>query len=143
MVRGEDTMSWPRQRTEEVICPYCGKDAQLTNSTVLYGKDYGWVWVCKCVEGWAYVGCHRSTKHPLGTLANHELREARKRAHAAFDPLWKDGLMSRSAAYRWLSSELGIAKENCHIACFDLERCELVIKAVDKYQSTPRKEDHA
>jgi hypothetical protein len=35
------------------------------------------------------VGCHKGTTKPLGRLADAELREWKKRAHAAFDPVWQ------------------------------------------------------
>jgi len=80
----------------KVICPYCGKNAVLTDSAVVYhGRSYGMIWLCR--PCWAYVGTHKnSRKHaPLGRIANAELRDWKKKVHAAFDPLWKDGEMSR------------------------------------------------
>lgn len=110
-----------------VICPYCGGRAELANSSVIYGTDYGYVYLCRCVPDWAYVGCIKGTTRPLGHLADKELREARKRAHEVFDAQWKEGSMSRSEAYRWLAEAINVPDEECHIAKFGLEHCRRTI----------------
>ena len=108
-----------------VFCPYCNRPACFTTWS---GK---WpVWECKPCD--ARVGCHRGTPSPLGTLANAELRAARNAAHRAFDPLWKKGgpfhRAGRGVAYAWLAGGLGLRVAECHIAMFDLETCERVVK---------------
>jgi len=42
-----------------------------------------------CKEDDAYVGTHKNSRKSLGTMANKELRERRKKAHRVLDPLWK------------------------------------------------------
>lgn len=107
-----------------MYCPYCKKEAVFfRNSTHLYGKDYGPIWMCKDCD--AYVGCHRGTSNPLGTLANKELRLWRKKAHQAFDLLWESGLMSRRNAYKFLQHALGLSRKQCHIAKFNVGLCYL------------------
>ena len=108
-------------------CPYCGAPAQLVDSRVIYGRSYGAIWLCRCVDGFAYVGCHPNTTTPLGTLADRATRAWRSRAHRAFDPLWRNGAMSRTAAYRWLADMLGITGEACHIARADIEMCRRIV----------------
>lgn len=114
-----------------MICPYCGAAAVWRDSSIVYGRSYGPIWICsnypKCD---AYVGCHGGTKTPLGRLANAELREKKKQAHAAFDRLWKGGQMPRNDAYAWLANALGISRADCHIGMFDDEMCERVVQAV-------------
>lgn len=112
-----------------VICPYCEKPAEYVDSSVVYGKSFGKLYLCQCVPGWAYVGCHKTTGEPLGTLADSETRDWRKMAHAAFDPLWKEKGWDRGDAYKWLSYQLGIPQEQCHIGMFDVARCKRVIDA--------------
>jgi hypothetical protein len=56
----------------------------------------------------------------------------RARAHAAFDPLWRSGEMSRNAAYRWLANELGLSREECHISLFDRATCERVVAVCER-----------
>ena len=45
-------------------------------------------------------------------LSNQRLREI---AHAAFDPIWKDGLTSRANAYRLLAEALGVSEPEAHM----------------------------
>jgi hypothetical protein len=111
-----------------VQCNYCGASAELVSGIVVYPHRpdlyHRQFWRCKPCE--AYVSCHDGTTHPMGRLANPELRAAKIRAHAAFDPLWRARGWKRNAAYRWLAHELGIAREACHIGMFDLELCRRV-----------------
>lgn len=111
---------------EAPTCPYCGNKSMFhKTSTHIYRRDYGPVYDCRPCN--AYVGCHKTTGNPLGTLANAELRKWRKQAHSMFDPLWKSGKISRGKAYSMLASKLGIDKEKCHIGMFDIEFCKRVI----------------
>lgn len=114
-----------------VYCDYCGEKAELVDSKVIYGRSYGHkVWLCrKCM---AYVGCHKGTDKPLGRLANAELRYWKRRAHDAFDPLWKYGRFRgyRNAAYAWLAQKMGIPVEKTHIGMFDVAQCKKVIEII-------------
>lgn len=56
-----------------------------------------------------------------------ELARARVAAHAAFDPLWLSGRMSRSDAYAELARRLGLPKEKTHMLLFDVEMCRRVV----------------
>src|SRR5580698_695736 len=76
----------------------------------------------------AYVGCHPGTEMPLGRLADADLRLAKRKAHAAFDPLWKSGMISRGKCYGWLANQLGIQKIECHIGMFDIDTCCRVVE---------------
>ena len=99
------------------------------DSKVIYGRSYGFIWLCAPCK--AYCGVHRnSADHaPLGTLANEELRRLRKRLHRIFDPLWTSGKYTRNQAYRMLSDALGgIKKKECHIGMFDERRCREAIE---------------
>lgn len=118
----------PDRVTTGQQCPYCGSDTKCIDSATIYGRSYGWVWVCvNYPECDSYCGCHPGTKKPLGRLADYELRKAKKAAHAAFDPMWKKGTMKRTVAYRWLSQQLGIPEKCCHIGMFDVDQCKQVI----------------
>jgi ssDNA-binding Zn-finger/Zn-ribbon topoisomerase 1 len=126
-------MSRTNRRTRKPVkvpcCPYCGKQAVLRDGTAVYARSYGRLWVCqdypKCDS---YVGCHKGTKQPLGRMANKELRMLKMRVHKAFDSLWKSGVMSRSDAYRWLSDQLMIPPQSCHIGMFDEQTCRDAIR---------------
>lgn len=120
--------------TERVVyCSYCGHRAQyLPNSAKVYsGRDFGPVYYCAKDRAW--VGCHKGTNIPKGTLANEELRESRKFAHAHFDELWKSLYMTRAEAYAWFSSEMDRPVDQCHIALLDSPECVwLATRAIKK-----------
>ena len=111
----------------EVICPYCGNPAALVDSSVIFGHSYGMIWQCQPCD--ARVGCHDGSEVPLGTLANGKLRRARREVHAAFDPLWRIGWLTRPKAYQWLGAQLKIPIEECHVGMFDLDRCAAALVA--------------
>lgn len=109
-------------------CPYCGSNTKLVDSKLIYGKSYGMAYVCENYPTCdAYVGTHKGTIWPRGTLANKELRNYRKKAHMLFDSLWRSEGISRTKAYKWLAEKLDISFEKTHIGYFDLEMCLKVI----------------
>ena len=110
-------------------CPYCGNEAKFITSKEFYGKDYGTnVYSCNPCD--AYVGTHGNGKVPLGMMATAELRTYRKRAHSAFDQLWKSGKMSRHKAYSWMAEQMELEPKDAHIAMFDVEKCKGLIEKV-------------
>lgn len=120
-----------------VLCHYCLRPAKLVTGKVIYPhrKDLYNLQFWQCESCGAYVGCHkRSDAVPLGRLANAELRAAKSRAHAAFDPLWQWGSMSRGAAYKWLAKQMGITQQDCHIGMFTVEQCEQVVTIVNNFE---------
>lgn len=108
------------------ICPYCEAKPEYVDSSVIYGQSYGMIYLCRQCR--AYVGVHKGTDQALGRLANKELREQKKKAHAAFDPLWQDRHMKRKDAYDWLSQKLGTPREYTHIGMFSVETCKKVVE---------------
>jgi hypothetical protein len=119
-------------------CPYCGLPAKAVDGSVIYPSrpDLAHKMFWRCAPCGAWVGCHNGTMVALGRLANAELRAAKQRAHAAFDPLWqgkmrRDGCSkgeARSAGYRWLAGQLGLEQPTCHIGMFDVDVCERVVQ---------------
>lgn len=107
-------------------CPYCFGKVEIINNSAIYGKSYGaWPWVYRCAGSCnAYVGMHPYTDIPLGTLANEELRRARKCCKEPFERLWQSGMMSRSAAYEALARHLDIPVAACHFGWFNVAKCE-------------------
>lgn len=71
----------------------------------------------------------RRRRHSYGTPAppGSDLAKARIAAHAAFDPLWQSGRMTRTKAYSELARRLGIPKHLAHMQMFDKATCERVI----------------
>lgn len=105
-----------------MICPECKKEAPWVENKEKYGKNYGKSYMCYyCKDCDTYVGCHNNTREALGTMADKETMEARKTAHAAFDPLWKSGDMTRKEAYQLLSKKMG---KITHIGQSDKQTCE-------------------
>jgi hypothetical protein len=114
-----------------LVCPECGGGAKIIDSAAIYGRSYGPAFACASYPRCdAYVGVHRGTLTPLGTLAGPELREWRKRTHAAFDPLWRGGAMRRREAYAWMRATLGLTEDEAHIARFDVDQCRALIAAI-------------
>lgn len=110
-----------------IACPYCGMRAEYVDSSEIYGKSYGMIYLCRPCD--AYVGVHKGTSRPLGRLANAELRHWKIAAHAAFDPLWQSGeYEKRNDAYAWLAEQMGLPRSKTHIGMFDIEQCKQVIQ---------------
>ena|SRR5258708_6187380 len=132
------------KRRAAPVCPYCSKDTVLLSGKDMYAhrpdlaeKQF---WVCMPCD--AYVGCEGKTTKPLGTPANAELRSARMKLHnLRLDPLWQHaeqcGLYSpedpkaiaiirntaRVRVYAYLAWKLGLSREECHTAQFDITEC--------------------
>jgi hypothetical protein len=116
------------------ICPYCGDTSIYTDSSRIYGRSYGGVWLCiNYPQCDSYVGCHGTSKSPLGRMADKELREWKKRAHAVFDPLWREGQFSRTEAYQLLSKFLEISIEQAHIGMLDVDQCKRIVGGIQKF----------
>ena len=114
-----------------VNCDYCGKQAYLVGGKVIYPhrQDLYSKHFYNCEQCKAFVGCHPNTINPLGRLANAELRTAKIAAHSAFDPMWKEGELSRASAYKWLAQALNINASKCHIGMMDVDTCNRVVMA--------------
>lgn len=70
----------------------------------------------------AFINRKALAAPPGGPLAR-----ARIEAHAAFDPLWKSGTMSRRSAYDWLAIQLRLPVAACHMVLFDEAMCQRVV----------------
>lgn len=131
-----------RFTTQSINCTICGHPAAFVNNQVIYGKPYGeWphAWLCGNSYCGAYVGCQPGTDQPKGTFADKPTRQARKDAHAAFDPLFDSGEMSREDAYAWLAVQMGLSIEQCHISMFDIAQCNHAIGlSITKPRSAPK-----
>lgn len=118
---------------EPIMCPYCGNPPEWVENKEIYGKNFGESYMCYlCRPCKAYVGCHQNSKKPLGSLADTETRYWRRKAHAAFDPLWKEGYMSRNAAYQLLGDRIG---HEVHIGWSDIDQCKKIIEIASEVAS--------
>ena len=104
-------------KKKQIHCPYCGAKASLRPASAVYGTATkvpdSYLYVCdrypRCDS---YVGAHKRTKEPMGTLANGDLRNKRIQAHKAFDWMWKSGLMTKWQAYKWMQGKLALTDDH-------------------------------
>lgn len=107
----------------EFSCPEPGCGGKMRRKDTRFGLAYlcdRW-FETRCPGA---LGCHTDGT-PLGIPADQATRRERQKAHTIFDRLWKDGWMSRGAAYRWLSAQMG--EDDPHIAKMDAASCQRVI----------------
>ncbi len=128
------------------LCPYCGSLSEYVDSSAVYGTSYGMIYRCRPCD--AYVGVHEGTDKALGSLSNYELREARKEAHYYFNQIaltsminevhrhWIGDTTNRSKAYRWLSKQMNVPSDECHIGMFDVQNCRQVVEICKPYLPT-------
>ena len=81
-----------------IQCPRCGNPPRRNETR--YGLRLD------CCGLWAWG------EHPLVDRQTHEARRA---AHEAFDPIWKEGWMRRNDAYKMLARELNMTRDECHM----------------------------
>lgn len=128
-----------------IACPYCSQKAELVRGAAIYPHrpdlHQQRFWLCARCD--AYVGCHKPNRRlgldgtePLGRLANAELRRAKSAAHGCFDWIWRDRHKTRSEAYAWLASKLGIPFERCHIGEFDVPMCRRVVEVCEGFRKS-------
>lgn len=66
-------------------------------------------------------------------LVDAETHEARRNAHEAFDPIWKSGRMTRSAAYSRLAYKLGLEPAACHMKQMDAATARRVVEIAKEF----------
>ena len=122
-------------KKQTIRCPYCGSTAILKDASYVYGPNShsGKVYVCSHYPACdSYVGVHPGTCLPKGTLANRTLRKKRIRAHQVFDQIWKQGILSKPEAYRWLADKFCLETRQAHIGKFSDYMCDQLIKEASR-----------
>lgn len=121
-----------------VLCPYCNHPSSIVLGSFLHplnqhvaSKKFHY---CERCQAW--VGCHGRSKRPLGRISDSLLRRSKQTAHAAFDPIWKSGHLSRTQAYEWLAQQMGLPVHRCHIGYFDVDQCRKVEAISDAYRKS-------
>jgi len=116
-----------------LLCPEPGCDGRLILKESKYGLFYG------CTE-WPRTRCpgaHGAHPDgtPLGIPASKETKQARMKAHDAFDMLWKQPtkVIDRRGAYKWMQAMMNLTTEEAHIGRFTIEQCEELCGLVEKY----------
>lgn len=123
----------------------------LVDGTVVYPHrpDLAAKRFWRCAPCQAWCGCHPGSSRPLGVPATADLRKARQMLHNdRLDPLWKTAIetvgytpedpraraiitnTARSRVYEFLAWKLGIDREDCHTALFDIATCRLAWTAL-------------
>jgi len=100
----------------ELKCPECGDPMALRRD------HFGIRYLCRRAGCLGSHGAHPDGK-PVGVPARASVRRARSNAHETFDRLWKGGRMTRSQAYAWMESELGLEPGSGHVSMFDAAAC--------------------
>jgi ssDNA-binding Zn-finger/Zn-ribbon topoisomerase 1 len=71
---------------------------------------------------------------PMGIPTDAETRKMRIKAHEAFDQLWKKWGYTRNESYQLLQTILRMTKDQAHIANFNKEQCEDLIKKIEQIE---------
>lgn len=121
--------------TSQMRCPYCGAPVNYRSADGIYHDNRRGVMLYVCSHYPtcdAYVRVHAGTNIPVGTLANHELRMLRRKAHHYFDQLYQSGLMSKQDAYQWLADLISAPLSQAHIGYLGEYYCGQVIAESQK-----------
>ena len=123
------TKTKKKKQTEKLYCPYCGRMAVLRPAKHVYGSqnlDPGnYLYVCSGYPSCdSYIGVHKKTMRPMGTLANGDLRHKRIEAHRALNQVVNSGIMKKKGIYIWLQNRFGLREKDMHIGKFSEYWCE-------------------
>jgi len=130
----------PHKHAQTMTCPYCGGSVSFRSNAVIYGREYGSgrAYICDNFPSCdSFVGAHPDIDKsmafkPLGTLADYELRQWRKRVHALIDPYWKKKIMQRGEVYAVVTHILQ-TQEQAHVGQMTIEQCRLVLSRWFEY----------
>lgn len=115
---------------KNIVKCHCGAYAVLRPDSIVHGdKGKGeYLYVCSRYPACdSYVGVHKKSHAPLGTLAGRELRGKRIQAHRVFNQLWMSGMMQKWQAYKWMAAKFGLSSQQAHIAKFSEYMCDELI----------------
>lgn len=113
----------PVRITSSRICPR--HNVELRQRVSRFGPFWG----CPCWPNCDTIGNY-SEHDKKFRISNQKTRDARKRAHAAFDPLWQDGWLRRSQGYLWLGERLNLPAPEMHIEYLTALECKIVVNLV-------------
>jgi len=115
---------------KNIVKCHCGARAMLRPASVVHGDKAKneYLYICSRYPACdSYVGVHKKTLKPLGTLADKALRIKRIETHKAFNQLWESGLMKKWQAYKWMEAKFGLNSQQAHIAKFSEYMCNELI----------------
>ena len=109
---------------------HCGATAVLRPASLVHENPRyeEYLYVCSKYPACdSYVGAHKRSRKPKGTLADKELRSKRIEAHKVFNQLWTSGLMEKWQAYKWMQAKLCVHRDDAHIAKLSPYMCDRLI----------------
>lgn len=117
------TKTKKKKQTEKLYCPYCGRMAVLRPAKHVYGSqnlDPGnYLYVCSGYPSCdSYIGVHKKTMRPMGTLANGDLRHKRIEAHRALNQVVNSGIMTKKGIYLVAEQDRSKGKRYAHRKVF-------------------------
>lgn len=126
-----------KKQDNRLYCPYCGRQAVLRPATYVYGErnldPENYLYVCGGYPACdSYIGVHKKSLRPMGTLADGNLRHKRIEAHRALNEVINAGVMTKHGLYIWLQNRLCLSETEMHIGKFSYFRCEETIRECKK-----------
>lgn len=125
-------------KAHDVKCPECGAKMVLRSSPRFQYKNGDDRLFYGCSRFPECKGTHGAdpTGKPFGVPGDTVTKHARIAAHAAFDELWKPmgARLTRSEAYLWMQSKMGLTAAEAHIGSFTVEQCEALMAHVKDYK---------
>lgn len=127
-----------KQMRETLYCPYCKRPGVLRPAAYVYGDNNldpeKYLYVCSGYPSCdSYIGAHKKSMRPMGTMADSDLRNKRIEAHRALDTIWKNGYMTKHSTYIWLQNRLNLREKDTHIGKFSYYLCEQTIRECTDY----------
>ena len=112
-----------KKQDNRLYCPYCGRQAVLRPAMYVYGErnldPENYLYVCGGYPACdSYIGVHKKSLSPMGTLADGNLRHKRIEAHRALNEVINAGVMTKHGLYIWLQNRLCLSETEMHIGKF-------------------------
>lgn len=120
---------------KNILKCHCGAIAVLRPASFIHGENAisRYVYVCPRYPACdSYVGTHKKSKKPLGTLAGKELRRKRIKAHKVFNQIWIHNIMQKWQAYKWMQAKFSLNSDQAHIAKFSEHMCDELIAVCEE-----------
>lgn len=114
-------------------CPYCRGKVEIISQLEFYGKEYKKdAKRYHCVDCRASVGCHGTTTHAMGCLADNELKDLRQKIHDIVDKCWTTK-KERVKIYANLAKRFSACGDTFHIGWLKNEDAIYVLYDLEKF----------
>lgn len=106
---------------------------KITTGNEIYGSMFyadKLFYICDCG---CYVGVHKGTDKPLGTIPTAIMRKWRREIHSILDPIWKNSKRwrkTRARIYGYISKNIGYEYHTANISSEDeyMKVLEILLK---------------